>query len=95
MGPLFGEVVEVSQLAFYRFPCRPCQNDIKPEDNWYHIGYPIPLIPFPQPLQPLPLTYDSIPPDITDFIASFFFKHQVGSGRHLEIQLLLEEASEA
>ena len=52
--PLFGPLYNVSQFAYFRLPSRPCRNDLKPDDT---LWYPIPLHPFPQPLQPLPLTY--------------------------------------
>ena len=48
--------------------------------------YPIPLTPFPQPLLPLSLTYESIPPSITDCIGPWNTRQ--GLGAILKIQLL-------
>ena len=36
------------------------------------LWYPLPLTTFPQPPQPLPFTYESVPPGITDLIGSIF-----------------------
>ena len=58
----------VSQSALFRLLSRPCGNDLKPEDTRYTLWNHLPLTHFPQPLLPLPLTYESVPPGFTDHL---------------------------
>ena len=57
-------------LYIYGYPLGLVGNYVKPKDN----RSPLPLTPFPQPLQPYPLIYESLPPGIKDLIGSLFFQ---------------------